>query len=75
MTQQEEEQQQPAIDAEAADLVARICFERLPLAQQALTVGCLSRAWRLWATPLREALRREITAAGGALLCGHDVPD
>ena len=42
------------------DGVLALCFERLPLEEQALTIGCLSQAWGLWAAPRREALRFEV---------------
>ena len=38
-------------------------------------MGCLSHAWRLWAAPRREALRREMAAPGGVLCYGQAVPN
>ena len=74
MTQQQQQEQQPVpVLGGSADLL-EACFARLPLADQALTVGCLSQAWQLWAAPRFEALRRGMARATANRRPAGDIP-
>ena len=72
VTEQQEEAQPAHQVGGSADLLAA-CFARLPLAEQAVTVGCLSHAWKQWAAPRREELMREVAACAAAGP-GVDIP-
>ncbi|KAI8472352.1 MAG: hypothetical protein J3K34DRAFT_392383 [Monoraphidium minutum] len=60
------------LDKVSHPVVLALIFERLPPIEQCISVARLSRAWRRWAAPKAEALRRKRRARGGG--AAHHLP-